>query len=235
MSRFIQYHVAELLGEAGWPRTRGLLRKAPYVPILLVDAAVKRGLQICMGLGAARPDLGARLIADCFTDEQEWSRESTLEILELFATTSENDIRDQPALLPWDALFAENPLRQFSDGANISTEIPATLLRHPEVCGAWGMLQGQAALWGLNHEADFARAFEQDRARWNTLAPEFVRHGLDVPATFPWPSLEAFFDWCEEIVSIFQQERGPLRSIPPALRTAPIVARRLIDDPRLAS
>ena len=79
MSRFLEWFIAGALNSMGWPRPKGLFRQ-PHVDSLTVDIAVEQGLQTIIGLGAARPEIATRLLADTFSGNT-WSERSTAELL----------------------------------------------------------------------------------------------------------------------------------------------------------
>ncbi|MCH8089079.1 MAG: hypothetical protein IH955_03590, partial [Chloroflexi bacterium] len=80
MSRFINWYVAELLRQMGWPRSKGMIFKKKYVDAQVLDVAVQQALQVAVGLGAGRPQLGVAVIADTFANNP-WTKQSTVELL----------------------------------------------------------------------------------------------------------------------------------------------------------
>lgn len=218
MSRLVKWYVAEQLNSMGWPRAKGLLRKVSYVPTQLVDLSVGQGLQACMGLGAGRPEIGARVIADVFGDNP-WTSESTAGLLEALSEGDE-DIARHPDLSPWTAILARNAMTPFM------TEIEWEKLDQQEVAIIWGVLSAKAALWGLSHEDRVSTALEADKRHYEETAPRAVRYGLAVPTEAPWQSPDDFYEACEEMVKAFESERPALAAIPKALRDAPAIARR---------
>lgn len=218
MSRLVEWYVAKQLNSMGWPRAKGLLRKVYYVPTQLVDLSVGQGLQICMGLGAGRPEMGARVIADAFLDNP-WTSESTTGVLEMLSE-GDDDIARHPDLSPWTAILAEHTM------APLMTEIEWETLGRQEVRILWAVLSAKAALWGLSHEDGVSTAFEADKRHYEETAPQAVRYGLAVPTEAPWQSLDDFYEACEEGVKLFESERPALAPVPRALRDAPAIARR---------
>ena len=219
MSRLVHWYVARQLNNMGWPKAKGLFRKVYHVPTLVVDLTVEQGLQFCMGLGAGRPELGARVIADAFLNNP-WTPESTTALLGKLSGADEDVARNR-GLSPWKAILAEHTMTPFG------TEIEWEKLGRQEIQMIWTILSARAALWGLSHEDEFSAAFEAQKSQYEETAPEAARHGLAVPMEAPWQSLDDFYQSCEEIVCSFESQRPPLSAIPKALRDAPAIARRL--------
>jgi len=171
-----------------------------------------------MGLGAGRPEMGARVIADAFLDNP-WTSESTTGVLEMLSE-GDDDTARRPDLSPWTAILAEHTM------VPLMTEIEWETLGQPEIRALWAVLSAKAALWGLSHEDRFSTAFEAEKSHYEEAAPEAARLGLAVPTEFPWQSLDDFYETCEEMVKSFDSERPALAAIPKALRDAPAIARR---------
>lgn len=218
---FVLWYVERQLNNAGWPRSKGLFRKVNYVSTDLVDAVVEQGLEICMGLGAGRPSLGARVIADAFMNNP-WTPNSTAGLLE-HLNVAGGDVARHSDLSPWKALVFEDRMTPFM------TEIEwEKQLGSQEIANLWTGLSAKAALWGLLHEDEMAAAFEADNRRFEEAAARnAVRLGIAVPVETPWPSVDDFYQACEDFVTSFESENSALSAIPKALRDAPAVARRL--------
>jgi hypothetical protein len=219
VTRIVQWYVAGQLQNMGWPKPKGLFRKM-MVPTTLVDMSVEQGLQICMGLGAGRPEIACRAIADAYANNP-WTRESTASLLNDTTARVQQEIDQHPGDAPWKALFAGHTMAPYM------AEIEWQKLVEAQVGMLWMGLGANAAIWGLSHEPEVAAAFEAEKRHYEETAPDAIKYGLDVPAAFPWASLEVFYETCEEMVAGMELEHPPLARIPKALRECPIVVKRL--------
>ena len=210
MSRLIAWHLSNQLQNMGWPKTKGLLRKTPYVLTQLVDIGVQQGLQVCMALGAGRPELGGRLIADIYS-ENPWTLESTESLLQNLSS-GEEEIASSPHELPWEALWAAYRL------APSMSQMEWEKIGSIEISWPRYAASAKAAYWGLAHHDEMAAAFNEDQQRYKEGAKVWVPHGLDVPLEFPWRDLDDLYESCEQVVTDFESERPPLPSIPKTFR-----------------
>ncbi len=199
MSRLLHWYVADQLHSRGWPKRKGFLRE-PYAPAELVDQTLEQGLQLCMGLGAGRPELGARLIADAFPDNP-WTGPSSDKLQDDLSRVGLRAIARHREISPWSALYADSRLSQWL------TEIDWRLLEHETTRNLWANLSAQAAYWGIAHEDEFRRAFE------------VAQRSL--------PSVDEFYSVCEEVIGLFHEARPALSPIPRSLSEKGIIARRL--------
>ena len=218
MSRFMQWFVAETLKQSGWPRPKGLFRRL-VVNTLVVDGAVQQALHIAVALGAGRPHLGAAIIADTFANNP-WTLESTTELLSDLKQ-GEMKVAAHPAMPPWQALYEQDKL------SLVARDIPCEQLANDVVQSVFALGFVEAVFWGINHEDQLPEVFEKEKLSYENTARMAIPHGLNVSASYPWQTLEALYEYCENFVKLYELNRQPLAKIPTALRTAPSMSRRL--------
>ena len=219
MSTFPVWHVEEQLRQMGWPRLKGTFRKKAYVETAVADAAVEGAVRVCVGLGSGRPELALKVLTDMFAANA-WTETSVAELLR-FLGQGEEKIAQSPGLRPWQALYAAHHLSPYGD------HIPVEQLNNAAFFDIWGAASAQGILWGLTHEGDMPRVFAEDKERHEQAAREAISLGLDVPAQFPWMTLDQFYEGCEEFVHLFELVRPPLPQIPTALASAPKISARM--------
>ncbi len=216
MSRFTQFYVAKQLRHMGWPKSKGIFRK-DYVDTRLLDVVVQGAIQVSVGLGAGRPQLGIAVLADTFANNP-WTTESTTKLLRILKE-GEHEIENNPESLPWEALYLKHRI------APNGHDIPWKQLDDAAIL--WAMISAQGIFWGLTHERDMPGIFAKDKANYERTAIEAIAAGVTGSGKYPWKSLEHFYEVCEDLVRDFESVRPPLREIPSALQTAPEIARAL--------
>ena len=220
MSRFTEWYAVEQLKRMGWPKSKGLFRKESFVDTQVVDVVIEQSIQVSIGLGAGRPQLGVALMADTFASNP-WSTESTAELLQGLKK-GEDDVESSPDLPPWKALWAKHRIAPFSK------DVPSHFLTSEDFRSVYYMASARGISWGLTHDGDMPDVFARAKADYERTAAEAIPYGLAVSDRAPWSSLENFYETCEDLVRAFESVRPPLpREVPSALRTAPEVAGRL--------
>lgn len=219
MSGFQSWFVADQLKSMGWPKTDGTLAAEQYVETRLVDLSVERTIMVSVGLGAGRPQLGAALLADTF-ENNSWTAESTAELLQTLRGGGSR-VEGNPELLPWTALYASQRMRPFGN------EMPWQELDNPKLLSIWAIMSACGVFWGLTHEEEMPLIFAKDKEEYERTAATAVAAGGTESDEYPWSTVEAFYEACEEQAERFQVERQPLLEIPDELRKAPEIARRL--------
>jgi hypothetical protein len=223
MSRLTEYFTAEALKAAGWPKSKGTLRKQLYLDTRVVDSIVEQAIQIAVGLGAGLPRRGVAFLADSFQNNP-WTKESTAKLIRDFIKEAELTVNHNPELPPWKALY--NPHRLASYG----NDIPVKDFGDPGFQIIRTKVAALAIFWGLTHESEMPRVLANAKADYEQEARSAIQYGLNVPAQYPHDSIERFYEHCEGLVHGFEAVRPPLSEIPRELREAPEVARRLDSD-----
>lgn len=91
------YYVGSLLREMGWPRKQGLFRTEAY-DTAIVDAAIDQMVDWAASLGAGRPAVALRIIAEMFRD-RDWDAQGAPDI-EVFINGSRKSWDEQPKAAP---------------------------------------------------------------------------------------------------------------------------------------
>jgi hypothetical protein len=217
VSRLVQWYVANQLRSMDWPRQKD---SVAYVPTSLVDIAVEQGLQVCMGLGAGRPALACRLIADIFRYSP-WTPEAAAALMADLTQLSDEKVASHAGVAPWQALYADHKMEP------AIAEIEWRKLGQRGVVMIWRALGANAAIWGMGHEREVASALAAEKASYEATAPEAVSGDPATAEEFPWQSLDDFYQSCEDIVEAFEQQMTPFPPIPESMRVTGIVWRRL--------
>ena len=219
MSGFQSWFVADQLSSMGRSKAQGILAGVEYVETQLVDLSVERAIMVSVGLGAGRPQLGVALLADTF-ENNPWTAESTVELLQQLRAGGSR-VEDNPELLPWTALYASQRMEPFGN------EMPWQELDNPNLLSIWAIMSACGVFWGLTHEEEMQSIFAKNKEEYERTAATAVAAGGAVADEYPWSSVEAFYEACQEQAERFQAERQPLLEIPAKLRKAPEIARRL--------
>ena len=214
VTTLMDWFVAEQLNRLGWPQTKGVFRKKEVVPALLVDLTVEQGLRLCMGLGAGRPELACRVIADIFRPDA-WTPQQTAALLGTAANT-QKPISEHPELPAWTAFYGKHALSLQMAEAEWGW-------LGKEVASLWRGFGGYCAIWGLSHQMEFAAAFEASQIDDARNAPEMRRQGL---AVAPPMLLNEFYVACEQMVFAYESSGHRLPDTPAALRESPLVVAR---------
>ena len=122
---------------------------------------------------------------------------------------------------PWQALWNEHRM------ASHFKDIRWRELDSFEFAGVRSMAAARAVYWGLTNEEQMLAVFQKAKSDYEDTAVEANQAGLGVNASFPWDSLDDFYETCDKLIRDFELARPSLRDIPGQLRTAPEIARRL--------
>ena len=201
MSRFLEWFIAGQINSMGWPRPKGLFRR-PHVDSVIVDTAVELGLQTTIGLGAGRPEIAIRLLADIFSDNP-WTEESTAELLttlrQAVAITEKRSV-----IAPWKALWSEYAMApRFKD-------IRWGELDSFEFACVRSIAAARAVYWGLTNEEQMLAVFQKAKSDYENTAVEANQAGLGVNTSYAWYSLDHFYATCDKLVRDFQLARPSL-------------------------
>ncbi len=220
---FASYCLAGLLREVGFPRKSGLLRRKNIVDASAVDVAAKEMVRIAVGLGAGRPDLAIRLVADAFQD-RDWSADGATGATEFidFLDVSEK-LAENPDAPPWQAIAL--PLKDMG-----RESIPWEWLGEPGLAVHYVGSFAQGLLWGLLHPDEAREILDAGRVGYEQRAPFWINAGLEISSEYAWPTPDHFYRTCEELVRSFESERRPLVDAPPELLAERRVAERLQGD-----
>lgn len=220
MSDFAFWFVSQQLRNMGWARSKGLFNKVHYVDATLLDVVVEGVVQIAVGLGAGRPDLGVALLADIFADNP-WTTESIDGLIQMLEK-GEADIADAPNLFPWKALY-KNEHRIAAHAKDFQWQD----LGDPTINTVWTLVIAKGVFWGLTHDRDMPEVFTRVKEDYERTAREAIPDGLGVPPQLPWKTLDDFYEYCNEVVSAFESTQHSLPEAPATLMATPIIAKHL--------
>lgn len=206
--RFLEWWLYTQLNARGMVERKGILRRK-YVNPIAADLRIVEGMKVLIGLGVRRPEVAVAFIADTFSGNH-WTDESTAKLIEGLEQAHEiaesvgthTDLTANAFWGGWQSLASHHPAhmslsRLFDDRLG--------MIRAMAAC--------RAAYWGLTNEYQ---------------AEEFLIEDINKPhRRLRHNSLDHFYEWCDSVVNEFNKDLGPLRPIPPQLRAAPEIARRL--------
>ena len=218
MSRFLDWYILTGLNAMGWPKPKGIFRR-PHVDSLVADMVVELGLQVIVGLGAGRPEVAVALLADTFAGNP-WTEESTTDLIRRLGN-AEDIVENHPEVAPWKALWLEHRFAHFA------TDWRWSALFDDRVGIVRASAASHAAYWGLTNEHLMQAIFEREKLNYERNTLEANQYSLGVSNTFPFESLEQFYESCDNFVHAFNLALPPFGSIPARLRAAPEIARRL--------
>ena len=208
--RFLEWWLYTQLNARGQVERRGILRRK-YVNPVAADIRIVEGLKVLIGLGAGRPAVAVALIADTFSGNS-WTDESTAELIEGLERAHEiarsvGTHTDLSANAFWSADA------YWGNWSRPSSYLSWSRLFDDRLGMIRAMAACRATYWGLTDEYQ---------------AEEFLIEDINRPhKRLRHKSLDHFYEWCDSVVNEFNEAIGPLPLIPPQLRAAPEIARRL--------
>lgn len=207
MSIFGFYYVTKLLHEAGWPRKQGILRGQSY-DALLVDAAIAQAVEWGSALGAGRPELALKMIAEMFRDR--WDGDDAPDVKMVVERLAGQD--------DWSAAASPRDAVQLPPlAARLGSSMRPEELQDARTRAAIEQLVLEALLWGLSNPERVSAWYSAYLTKMELRTPAMREAGLDVEVP---PGLPEFVAYGEAIVRDYEREIGPLPSIPPRLRDA---------------
>ena len=211
----------------GWPRKRGLLRRRPVVSALVLDGAIRGLAHVGCGLGASRPDLAARGIAQAlsYLNRDALGADDLLDLFDRTAATW-----DEEGGVPWEvlaALFVPRAVelarlegQRGPPQAVVDPEVDLEVMDDPSYYARVSMLWAGSLYFGMTDPADVQRFTEAELQEINEDAPRWRAVGLNIPATNPWANVDAFYENCREFISTYEATVEPLPPIPAQLQEA---------------
>jgi hypothetical protein len=163
VSRLFEWWIYSNLITMGWRREKGIFRKKSYVDTRAVDMALQGAVQVFVGLGAGRPNIALRVLADMFTNNPR-NEESTNGLIEWLTKESESETDAHPKLPPWKAILQDHRMEE------AGSEIRWEQLGDAQLRGIFFSFGAQGLMWGLNHPDLMGPLFESAKAirglRW---------------------------------------------------------------------
>lgn len=207
MSIFGFYYVTNLLREMGWPRKQGILRGESY-DAFIVSGAIAQCVEWGSVLGAGRPELSLKMIAEMFRDR--WDGDDAPDVKMVIDGLAGQE-NWSAAASPKDAV--QPPSMAASFGKSMRPEE----LHDARLRAAMEQLVLEALLWGLSNPDRVSAWYSAHLADFRSKLPTMQEAGLDVEMPPELPEMVAI---SEEVVRDYEREIGPLPSVPPRLRDA---------------
>ena len=219
----------------GWPRKRGLLRRRLVVAALVVDSGVAQLAHVGCGLGASRPDLAARAIAQSFS-ERDWEAKGVGDLLDMFDRTTpagvapsdrNRGLSDESPWKVWAARSVPQAVelaRRRGQRDPLRGVVDLKLLDDYRYRVYLDALWASALYFGMTHVAEVERFTEAEQRDFNATAPGWIEAGLNIPPEHPWDDVDAFYQDCAAFIAAYQAEVQPLPPIPRQLREALVAA-----------
>jgi hypothetical protein len=172
MSIFGFYFVTTMLGQAGWPRRRGLFRSEAVIDTFITDVVINQMVDWSAALGACRPRLALQIIAQMFHD-RDWEGENAPKIL-VFINDAKKDLwNTQGNKAPHDIV---DPFKLSKHGKMI----PSKVLKSNTVRTALEQLCLDGLLWGLANPDRFKTWYESSEKSQRDQLPLMQSAGLAV-------------------------------------------------------
>ena len=217
MSNFASYVLVGILQSAGEPKKSGFLGRKLVVHTKALDLGIEQLLKIGVAVGAGRPRIALRLIADSF--DRDWTAESVRELVDFL--NIEHLVTASPDQPPWQVIAGPGFAEQGKE------YISWNWLGEPQIALHYTGWFTQALLRGILHPQEASDALETDRTNLEERAGWWKAKGLDIsPDTWP-KNNEELLKVCDELVNSFEAERRPLADVPGELLSEPRIARRL--------
>lgn len=207
MSIFGFYFVSDLLREAGWPKKQGILRKN-VVDTKVLDGAIDQMINWAASIGAGRPQLGLRVLAEMFRN-RDWDSDNAPSIRDFI-----NEMRSQNSAWAGSKAMAPKEVVSPSRFARLGKTIDAGKLTDEQMRTALEQFCLEGLLWGIANPEAFGSwyaAYVEDSDRKRSLARA---HGLDIEEP---SNLSALFEDSEKILRNYEQDIGDLPKIPDRL------------------
>jgi hypothetical protein len=217
------------LNATGWPRIDETFNRGKVVSNLIVYGAITELIHAAIALGALRPKIAIKLLADSI-EKENWSKQSIRELWDKLDPSekvssqpdkhSEDVIANYPMTIP-DFNNPEEVKRDLMFWENVLT---TGFNKHYH----WAFAQG--LVWGLSHPKEALARYEEHRQNTLKHLPDMLSHGLNVHSP---ETLEEFAGLTEKSVNAFQNEIRPLAEAPQALLDLPIVKARSVPTSRM--
>jgi hypothetical protein len=249
MSRFADWFVRSNLNRMGWPATKGIFKTTSYLDAQKYDDVMVALLQICVCLGAGRPETALALIT-------EGDRQATENLDDLIATLQQripsysdpiwdylwsNDVRWVP--LPTGLTFVVPTAEELFE----ITEAVWGELWMPDKVAARDLACRAAALWGITHAEEVASMFSRSvrpresaadlvsrvtRMSGKEPSAEILRQANEIEdreirLAAPRPRAsgpQEFYVECDNWIQAFERDEPRLLPPPSDLRNHPVIA-----------
>ena len=211
------------------------LRRKKVLPGDVIRSAYEGLLKLGMALGAFDTKLAIELLHDCYR-EKDWDHdlaEGFIEALEGVSgvrVTVDSELRSlsdvfdsMPGETMWSAILRMDPRTDQLFPRDEMVEVG--VLEDDGILGALHWNFAASLLFGIEHPTEVRTALEQQRSDTIRRLPRLTEAGLELPANYEPPSIDAYLSECLELTDSFADTRGALAPVPPKLVAE--IARRL--------
>jgi len=228
---FVLYYLVGMLKAMGWPRKVGLpmLRKE-VVDAFVIRMAIQQMVEFATVLGAKRPNVAIRLIADMFR-QRDYTQQPAAQLwAKLDATQT---VTLHPEISPAEAIARFIGDSSGKDYGKILGQgpsqnfVPWSFVGGGPISFASHMPFAMALAWGIEHPEEALAAWEAQYKQYAEDLPEMLAAGLKLDPPHTIPTSDDICASIEEVLAFFQKEVRPLVAVPPELLALPAVARRL--------
>lgn len=221
---FPDFFLYGMLRNMKWPRKAGFLKKEVVDP-RIVDQLRLQLCELGASLGAGRPTLGARLLADILLN-RDWAAQPLSDLLVDLEPSFSRAVADGPPARPWESIVGAR-LGKDPDWRRSET-MPWEWLDRKELRAFRHMECVAGLVWGLLHPAETIEAINQRSSNLNEEMPVMRRAGMSLDEGYSAPNAEQAFQQCEEMVASYEEECRSLVSLPAALALSPEIRARLV-------
>jgi hypothetical protein len=199
------YFFSSLLNEAGWPRKQGLFRRL-VIDTTIADSSIDQMITWAASLGAGRPHLALKIIAEMFRD-RDWDGVNAPMIQGVINGSRES----------WDKKRHATP-QEIVEPIRLARIFGAVV--SPKKLGSSTMLRAleqyvlESVVWGLANPDRFTKWYDDRWQRYSTRLDFYQKSGLAVDEL---PLLDEFYKGSEKILRNYERDVSPLAEIPAKL------------------
>ena len=228
---FVSYYLVGFLKSMGWPRKLGfpLLRKN-VVDAFAIRMAIETMVQFAMVLGAKRPDIAIRIIAD-IVRQRDSKKKSAAELWEwlnpIAIVAAHSEVSPSKAIARF--FCSDKDMSILLGDAPSQNFVPEDFVTSETISVCSNLPFAQALVWGIEHPQEALTAFEDERRKYSEKLPEMISSGLKLDPPYTCPTSDDVCKSMQELISSYQNEVRSLCTVPQDLLALPSVAQRITD------
>ncbi|HUS88895.1 MAG TPA: hypothetical protein VMW91_05910 [Desulfosporosinus sp.] len=215
----------------GWPRKVGfpLLRKN-VVDAFVIRMAIEAMVKFAVVLGAKRPDIAIRIIADIFR-QRDSKKTTAAELWERQNPTA--IVAAHPEVSPAEAIArffcSDKDMAILLGDAPSQNFVPEDFVTSETISFYSTLPFAKALVWGIEHPQEALTAFEDERRKYSEKLPDMISSGLKLDPPYTCPTSDDVCKSMQELISSYQNEVRSLSNVPQDLLDLPSVAQRITD------